>query len=156
MNLSQQEKELIKQEILHKESENYRLQRQKINIKDFVPIKIIGRGAFGEVRVCRHRKTREIVAVKKLRKHDMIVKNQVAHVRAERDILALADNPWTVELKYSFQDDKYLYLVMEYLPGGDLMTLLMEEDIFSESMSRFYIAETILAIESVHNLNYIH
>ena len=80
----------------------------------------------------------------------------MAHVRAERDILALANNPWIVELKSSFQDDHYLYLVMEYLQGGDLMTLLMEKDILSEEMSRFYIAETILAIETVHNLNYIH
>ena len=77
-------------------------------------------------------------------------------MRAERDILALAQNPWIVELKCSFQDENFLYLVMEYLQGGDLMTLLMEKDILSEEMSCFYIAETILAIESVHNLNYIH
>lgn len=86
----------------------------------------------------------------------MIYKNQVAHVRAERDILALAKNPWIVDLKCSFQDDKHLYLVMEFLQGGDLMTLLMEKDILSEEESRFYIAETILAVESVHKLNYIH
>jgi len=77
-------------------------------------------------------------------------------VRAERDILALAKNPWIVELKCSFQDEKHLYLVMEFLQGGDLMTLLMEKDILSEEESRFYIAETILAVESVHKLNYIH
>ena len=97
-----------------------------------------------------------MVAIKKMKKSEMIFKNQVAHVRAERDILALANNPWIVELKCSFQDENHLYLVMEYLQGGDLMTLLMEKDILSEEMSRFYIAETILAIESVHNLNYIH
>mmetsp|Transcript_6201 Transcript_6201/g.10061 ORF Transcript_6201/g.10061 Transcript_6201/m.10061 type:complete len:395 (+) Transcript_6201:439-1623(+) len=89
-------------------------------------------------------------------KSEMIRKNQVAHVRAERDILTLANNPWIVELKCSFQDEGFLYLVMEFLQGGDLMTLLMEKDILSEDMSKFYIAETILAIESVHNLNYIH
>ena len=86
----------------------------------------------------------------------MIVKNQIAHVRAERDILTQARLPWIVELLYSFQDEKYLYLVMEFLQGGDLMTLLMEKDILSEEDSRFYIAETILAVEAVHNLNYIH
>jgi serine/threonine kinase 38 len=80
----------------------------------------------------------------------------VAHVRAERDILALAKNPWIVELRSSFQDDKFLYLVMEFLPGGDLMTLLMRKDILSEEESRFYTAQTVLAVESVHNLNYIH
>jgi serine/threonine kinase 38 len=77
-------------------------------------------------------------------------------VRAERDVLVKAKNTWTVELKFSFQDEKHLYLVMEFLAGGDLMTLLMRKDILSEDESRFYIAETILAIETVHNLNYIH
>ena len=125
-------------------------------MRDFEPLKIIGRGAFGEVRVCRDRKTREVVAIKKMKKNEMIYKNQVAHVRAERDILALAKNPWIVELKCSFQDEKFLYLVMEFLQGGDLMTLLMEKDILSEEESCFYIAETILAVESVHKLNYIH
>jgi len=77
-------------------------------------------------------------------------------VKAERDVLVRAKNPWIVDLKYSFQDEKHLYLIMEFLPGGDLMTLLMRKDILSEDESRFYIAETILAIETVHNMNYIH
>lgn len=102
MRLSEQEKELIKQEILHKESENYRLQRTKVSVKDYIPKKIIGRGAFGEVRVCRDKKTGEVVAIKKMKKSEMLFKNQVAHVRAERDILALAKNPWIVDLKCSF------------------------------------------------------
>lgn len=156
MQLSPQEQELIKQEIQHKEAELLRLSRAKISVRDYEPLKIIGRGAFGEVRVCRHKKDREIVAIKKMKKTEMIYKNQVAHVRAERDILAVANNPWIVELKCSFQDEKFLYLVMEFLQGGDLMTLLMERDILSEDESRFYIAETILAVESVHALNYIH
>ena len=71
-------------------------------MRDFDPLKIIGRGAFGEVRVCREKKSREIVAIKKMKKNEMIYKNQVAHVRAERDILALAKNPWIVDLKCSF------------------------------------------------------
>lgn len=64
--------------------------------------------------------------------------------------------PWVVELKFSFQDDKYLYLVMEYLAGGDLMTLLMKKDILSEDEAKFYIAELILAVDSIHKMNYIH
>jgi serine/threonine kinase 38 len=156
MGLSEQEKELIKQEILHKESENYRLQRAKLSARDYIPLAVIGRGAFGEVRVCRCRKTGETVAIKKMKKSEMIYKNQVGHVRAERDVLTLADQKWVVELKASFQDEQHLYLVMEFLQGGDLMTLLMEKDILSEEMSKFYMAETVLAIESVHNLNYIH
>lgn len=73
----------------------------------------------------------------------MLFKNQVNHLRAERDILSTSNNPWIVELKASFQDPKYLYLVMEYLGGGDLMTLLMKKDILSEDEAKFYIAESV-------------
>jgi len=86
----------------------------------------------------------------------MLKKNQVAHIRAERDVLALADNPWVVKLHFSFQDDKNLYLVMEYLQGGDLMTILMKYDVLSDPITRFFIAETALAIHSVHQINYVH
>jgi serine/threonine kinase 38 len=82
--------------------------------------------------------------MKKMNKSEMEYKNQIAHIRAERDILATASNPWIVELKCSFQDDKYLYLVMEYLAGGDLMTLLMKKDILSEEESKFYMAESVI------------
>lgn len=74
----------------------------------------------------------------------MLYKNQMSHVRAERDLLSSSNNPWIVQLTSSFQDVKYLYLVMEYLGGGDLMTLLMKKDILSEDESKFYIAETVL------------
>lgn len=76
----------------------------------------------------------------------MEYKNQVGHVRAERDILATAANHWIVQLKCSFQDDKYLYLVMEYLAGGDLMTLLMKRDILTEEEAKFYMAESVSII----------
>ena len=68
---------------------------------------------------------------------------QVTHVRAERDILAKANYEWIVDLKCSFQDENHLYLVMEYLGGGDLMTLLMKKDILSEDEARFYLAECV-------------
>ena len=81
----------------------YKCRRSKIQVQDYEPLKIIGRGAFGEVRVCRHKKTDEIVAIKKMKKNEMIVKNQEKHIKAERDILAIAqNNPWIVELKCSF------------------------------------------------------
>lgn len=73
----------------------------------------------------------------------MIYKNQVGHVRAERNVLAHANIPWIVDLICSFQDNKYLYLVMEYLPGGDLMTLLMKKDILTENEAKFYMAESV-------------
>jgi serine/threonine protein kinase len=114
-----------------------------LSADDFQPVAIIGRGAFGEVRVCRKKDSGEIVAIKKMKKEEMIYKNQVGHVRAERNVLANADIPWIVDLICSFQDDKFLYLVMEYLPGGDLMTLLMKKDILTEEEAKFYMAESV-------------
>ena len=105
--------------------------------------------------------THQLYAMKKLRKSEMIKKDQVTHVRAERDVLAdnnyyYSNNPWVVGLVFSFQDDQFLYLIMEYVPGGDMMTMLIKYDTFTEEQTRAYIAETVLAIDSVHQLNYIH
>ena len=107
LNLNEQEQEIIKQDILHKEAELNRKARRKISVFDFDPLKIIGRGAFGEVRVCRLKETNEIVAMKKMKKSEMIYKNQVSHVKAERDVLVKARNQWIVDLKYSFQVTSY-------------------------------------------------
>jgi serine/threonine kinase 38 len=156
LNLTPHEKELIKQDVLHKEAELNRRARKKITIFEYEPMDIIGRGAFGEVRICKNKETSDVVAIKKMKKKEMLMKNQIAHVRAEKDILSNANIPWIVELKCSFQDVNNLYLVMEYLPGGDLMNLLIKKDILSEDESRFYMGEMILAIEAVHKLNYIH
>lgn len=156
MCLSHTEKKLLKDEILHREAQILRESRKETSIFDFDPEAIIGRGAFGEVRVVKHKRTQEVFAMKKLCKVEMVRKNQVQHVKSERNVLALADNSWVVDLKFSFQDENFLYLVMEYLPGGDLMNILIKRDILPESEARFYIAECILAVESVHKLNYIH
>lgn len=86
----------------------------------------------------------------------MFKKDQLAHVRAERDILAESDSPWVVKLETTFQDNAYLYMLMEFLPGGDLMTMLIKYEIFSEDITRFYMAEIVLAIEAVHKLGYVH
>lgn len=86
----------------------------------------------------------------------MLKHEQLAHVRSERDLLAESESPWVVNLICSFQDSENLYLLMEFLPGGDLMTLLIDRDIFSEEMTRFYVAEIVLAIESVHRLGFAH
>ncbi len=117
---------------------------------------IIGKGAFGEVRVCREIKTGEIVAIKKMRKDDMFQKNQIMHVRTEKEILTTAKSQWVVNLRYSFQDDYFLYLVMDFLPAGDFMSLLMKKDILTEEEAKFYTAEMVLAVEDVHKMNIIH
>lgn len=78
------------------------------------------------------------------------------HTRNEQQFLPNVKSIWIVELKASFQEDDYLYLVMEYLPGGDLMNLLIKKDILTENEARFYIAELILSIEEIHKLDCIH
>ncbi|ESO07978.1 hypothetical protein HELRODRAFT_98141 [Helobdella robusta] len=139
-----------------RETEFLRMKRSKLNVNDFEHLKVIGRGAFGEVRLVQKKDTGVIYAMKILRKIDMLEKEQVAHVRAERDILVEADHTWVVKMYYSFQDHINLYLIMEFLPGGDMMTLLMKMDTLSEEQTQFYVAETVLAIDSIHKLGFIH
>ncbi|BBG95071.1 cAMP-dependent, cGMP-dependent and protein kinase C kinase family protein [Prunus dulcis] len=146
---------LIK-DLERKETEFMRLKRHKICVDDFEPLTIIGRGAFGEVRLCREKKSGNIYAMKKLKKSEMLKRGQVEHVRAERNLLAEVASHCIVKLYYSFQDAEYLYLIMEYLPGGDMMTLLMREDTLTESVAKFYIAQSVLAIESIQKHNYVH
>lgn len=86
----------------------------------------------------------------------MLRRGQVEHVKSERNLLVEVVSDYIVKLYCSFQDAEYLYLVMEYLHGGDMMTLLMREDVLTENVARFYIAEAVLAIESIHERNYIH
>lgn len=143
--------------MLHQKESNYiRLKRAKMNKSMFTKIKTIGIGAFGEVALVQKVDTSQLYAMKTLRKSDVLKRNQVAHVKAERDILAEADNEWVVKLYYSFQDDENLYFVMDYIQGGDLMSLLIKFGIFSEPLAKFYIAELVLAVESVHKMGFIH
>lgn len=154
--VSEEEQNNILKDLEKKETEYMRLRRHKMGVDDFELLTIIGRGAFGEVRLCREKATSNVYAMKKLKKSEMLRRGQVEHVRAERNLLAEVDSAYIVKLYCSFQDDEFLYLIMEYLPGGDMMTLLMRKDTLTEDESKFYVAETILAIESIHKHSYIH
>jgi len=154
--LTDDEKQDKLKEHASKETEFLRLRRSKLGADDFEPLKVIGKGAFGEVRLVQKNDTGHIYAMKVLRKRDMVEKDQLAHVRAERDILVEADHQWVVRMYFSFQDPLNLYLVMEFLPGGDLMTLLMKEDTLSEDAAQFYVVETGLALDYIHSLGFIH
>ena len=156
LEICDKEKQKIKKEIYKQEMIKSRKAREKQSIHDYESIAIIGRGAFGEVHVCREKKTDQIYAIKKIKKNVLILKNQIIHVLNEQIFMARAKSPWIVELKASFQEDDYLYLVMEYLPGGDLMNLLIKRDTLTEDEAKFYISELILAIESIHKLDCIH
>lgn len=154
--LKDEEKRLRRSAHARKETEFLRLKRTRLGLEDFESLKVIGRGAFGEVRLVQKKDTGHVYAMKILRKADMLEKEQVGHIRAERDILVEADSLWVVRMFYSFQDKLNLYLIMEFLPGGDMMTLLMKKDTLTEEETQFYIAETVLAIDSIHQLGFIH
>ncbi|KAK7726961.1 Serine/threonine-protein kinase [Diaporthe eres] len=138
------------------EAKYLRFLRTRNKADDYETIKLIGKGAFGEVKLVRKKTDGKIYALKSLVKTQMVAGDQVARVRAERDILAESDSPWVVKLYTTFQDTKFLYMLMEFLQGGDLMTMLIKYDIFSEDITRFYVAEMIMAIEAVHKLEFIH
>ena len=150
------EEEYLYSQAVNAEDNYLRFRRQRLGAQDFETVQIIGKGAFGTVRLVRRKDTGQLFALKEMNKQVMIENKQAAHVRAERDVLAESDNPWVVNLYCSFQDADNLYLVMEYLAGGDMMGLLIKLDIFPEDMARFYVAECVLAIESVHELGFIH
>ena len=154
--ISVEEKNKILSELQHQESEELRKSRQKQTIRDYESLTIVGRGAFGEVHVCREIKTGNIVAIKKIKKDLLAKKNQIFHVRNEQLFMSKAKSPWIVDLKASFQEDDFLYLVMEFLPGGDFMNLLIKKDKLTEEEAKFYTAEIILAVESIHKLDCIH
>ncbi|CAJ1962901.1 unnamed protein product [Cylindrotheca closterium] len=149
----------------HLEQEEMMIQkhsRKAMSPADFESLTVVGRGAFGEVRLVRDKQKGnepvQIYALKSMKKEMMILKNQVGHVRAEREALAKAssENRWLTALHYSFVDETYLYMVMEFCPGGDLMSMLIKEDTFSEHVTRFFMAEAAHAISSIHALGYIH
>ncbi|RDX72955.1 putative serine/threonine protein kinase IREH1, partial [Mucuna pruriens] len=130
--------------------------RDRTSIDDFEIIKPISRGAFGRVFLAKKRTTGDLFAIKVLKKADMIRKNAVESILAERDILITVRNPFVVRFFYSFTCRENLYLVMEYLNGGDLYSLLRNLGCLDEEVARVYIAEVVLALEYLHSLRVVH
>ncbi|XP_066451226.1 serine/threonine-protein kinase MRCK alpha isoform X3 [Eleutherodactylus coqui] len=134
-----------------------KMKQLRLHKEDFEILKVIGRGAFGEVAVVKLKNTDKVFAMKILNKWEMLKRAETACFREERDVLVYGDSQWITTLHYAFQDDNYLYLVMDYYVGGDLLTLLSKfEDRLPEEMARFYLAEMVMAIDSVHQLHYVH
>ncbi|CAA0811268.1 Probable serine/threonine protein kinase IREH1 [Striga hermonthica] len=130
--------------------------KDRTSIDDFEIIKPISRGAFGRVFLAKKRTTGDLFAIKVLKKADMIRKNAVESILAERDILISVRNPFVVRFFYSFTCRENLYLVMEYLNGGDLYSLLRNLGCLDEEVARVYIAEVVLALEYLHSLRVVH
>ncbi|XP_043543227.1 serine/threonine-protein kinase MRCK alpha-like isoform X4 [Chiloscyllium plagiosum] len=134
-----------------------KVKQMRLHKEDFEILKVIGRGAFGEVAVVKLKNVEKVFAMKILNKWEMLKRAETACFREERDVLVNGDSQWITTLHYAFQDENYLYLVMDYYVGGDLLTLLSKfEDRLPEDMAKFYLAEMVLAIDSVHQLHYVH
>lgn len=126
-------------------------------IKDFEVIKPISKGAFGSVFLAKKRVTGDYFAIKVLKKADMIAKNQITNVKAERMILMnQAESPFVAKLYFTFQSKDNLYLVMEYLNGGDCAALIKTIGSLPEEWSRQYVAEVVLGLEYLHNRGIVH
>ncbi|XP_025066054.1 microtubule-associated serine/threonine-protein kinase 3 isoform X1 [Alligator sinensis] len=130
--------------------------RRKPCESDFETIKLISNGAYGAVYLVRHKETRQRFAIKKINKQNLILRNQIQQVFVERDILTFAENPFVVSMFCSFETRRHLCMVMEYVEGGDCATLLKNMGPLPVDMARMYFAETVLALEYLHNYGIVH
>ncbi|XP_069597013.1 microtubule-associated serine/threonine-protein kinase 3 isoform X3 [Ranitomeya imitator] len=130
--------------------------RKKPGENDFETIKLISNGAYGAVYLVRHKETRQRFAMKKINKQNLILRNQIQQVFVERDILTFAENPFVVSMFCSFETRRHLCMVLEYVEGGDCATLLKNMGPLPVDMSRMYFAETVLALEYLHNYGIVH
>ncbi|GMM53923.1 protein kinase [Maudiozyma humilis] len=127
------------------------------SIRDYDILKPISRGAYGSVYLARKKLTGDYFAIKALRKSDMIAKNQVMNVKSERAIMMFqSDKPYVAKLFATFQNKDNLFLVMEYLPGGDLATLIKMMGTLPDEWVRQYLAEIIVGVEDMHQNGIIH
>uniref|UniRef100_A0A7N6B2F6 Rho-associated protein kinase n=1 Tax=Anabas testudineus TaxID=64144 RepID=A0A7N6B2F6_ANATE len=131
------------------------LRELHVKLEDFEKVKLIGRGAYGEVQLVRHKASRKVYAMKKLNKFEMIKRSDSAFFWEERHIMAFSNSPWIVQLCCAFQDNRHLYMVMEFMAGGDLVTLTMNYDM-PEKWACFYTAEVVLALDVIHSMGFIH
>ncbi|XP_070792467.1 microtubule-associated serine/threonine-protein kinase 3 [Pituophis catenifer annectens] len=130
--------------------------RRKPRESDFETIKLISNGAYGAVYLVRHKETRQRFAIKKINKQNLVLRNQIQQVFVERDILTFAENPFVVSMFCSFETRCHLCMVMEYVEGGDCATLLKNMGPLPVDMARMYFAETVLALEYLHNYGIVH
>ncbi|XP_037228538.1 microtubule-associated serine/threonine-protein kinase 4 [Falco rusticolus] len=142
-------------ESINSSNASLKLQR-KPRESDFETIKLISNGAYGAVYFVRHKETRQRFAMKKINKQNLILRNQIQQAFVERDILTFAENPFVVSMYCSFETRRHLCMVMEYVEGGDCATLMKNMGPLPVDMARMYFAETVLALEYLHNYGIVH
>ena len=129
---------------------------RRVGLREFVLLKVVGKGSFGKVMQVRKRDTGRIYAMKVLQKANIIRRNQVEHTRTERNVLSRIMHPFIVGLNFAFQTEDKLYFVLDYCAGGELFFHLGREGKFDEPRSRFYAAQIVLALEHLHKMSVIY
>ena len=138
------------------ENKGSSLEGQGASLDDFKPLKILGQGSFGKVILVKNETNDNVYAMKILEKKHLIKKNQISHTKTERIALEKLKHPFIIKLHYAFQDLKNLYLITEFLPGGELFFHLRKSAGFKEKVVKFYMAQVLLALEFMHKNNYIY
>lgn len=128
----------------------------RLNVDDFTILKVIGRGSYGKVLLVKKKNTEEILAMKILKKKEMIVRNQVLHIKTERKIMEIVDHPFIIKLEYAFQNKQKLYLLSKFCPGGELFFHIQKIQRFNEDATRFYASQIVLALEFLHSKDIIY
>jgi len=139
-----------------KERALLRKRRMKLELSDFHNIIKVGEGAYGEVFLSKKKDTGELCAVKKINKKMIFLKENVEQIQTERIVMSVSNSPWLVQLLYSFQDEHFLYLAMEYVPGGDVRSLIRHSGILYEDHARFFTAEILMGLEALHEIGFVH
>jgi serine/threonine protein kinase len=143
---------------IEKEKDAYQAKefKSKVTLKDFQMVKLLGKGAFGKVVLVYNEELKKYFAMKTLKKAYIKKYQQTKHTKEERKILEKIDYPFISKLYYAFQNDKKLFMITEYMPGGEMFYHLHMNDHFSEYRSKFYIAELVLAIDHLHKNNILY
>ena len=147
---------------IQNEDNNTESDSQPLNIKvtyeDFEPLKLLGRGSFGEVLLVRLKANKKVYAMKILNKKILKIKKQQTHTKTERDLMVKINCPFIVTIKSAFQDISKLYIVSEFMQGGDMFFHLHDGKIviFNNDKTRFYIIELVLALEALHKNNMVY
>jgi len=130
--------------------------KKKVTFENFEFLKVLGKGTFGKVILCREKSTSHLYAIKILKKEVIIKKDEVEHTLTEKRVLQSTNHPFLISLKYSFTTEDRLCFVMEYVNGGELFFHLNKEKQFSEERTKFYGAEIICAIDYLHKRGVIY
>ena len=128
----------------------------KLTVDDFTLLKVIGRGSYGKVFLVKKKGSEEVLAMKTLKKKEMIIRNQVLHIKTERKIMEMIDHPFIIKLEYAFQNRQKLYLLTKFCPGGELFFHIQKIQRFNEEATKFYAAQIILALELLHSKDIIY